>query len=150
VIEYMTSRFGLISIKDEQCIDFPYGLPGFDQHRKFALLDSVQPPYYWLQSLNNPDIAFVLVDPFLIREDYNPDIRDEDLDILKIKNFENVLAMAIVTIRENPEETSVNLQGPVLINKDIRSGMQCIAGNSIWHVRHRLIEEMKKGRSGAC
>ena len=127
-----SKAFGIIEVDDRQELYFPYGLLGFENLKKYVLLDSSQPPFYWLQSLDVREIAFVLINPYLFRSDYKPKISGEDYSVVDLEkgDQENRLVFAIVTIPEKSEDMTANLQGPIIINKHNRQGMQCISNNT--------------------
>ena len=75
-MEIETKAMGRVSIVERQIIDIPYGFYGFEQFKKFALIDAPQKPFIWVQSTEKKDLAFLAIDPFLFREDYEIDIDD--------------------------------------------------------------------------
>ncbi|MFQ3621537.1 MAG: flagellar assembly protein FliW [Spirochaetales bacterium] len=137
-----TKAYGPLDIDERQVITFPLGLIGFEQFKTFALLDATQKPFYWLQSLDIPDIAFVLINPLLFRPDYTPDVPEEDLEELQLEKPEDLLLFAIVTIPENQTRMTANLQGPILINRKKKMGRQSISLNPNWRVKHVILEEL--------
>ena len=144
-----TKAYGDMEISDRQRIIFPRGIFGFEELREFALLDSAQPPFYWLQSLQRVEIAFVLIDPRFFRPDYAPDVDPPELEEIEIKTPEDMLLFAIVTIPEDSSRMTANLQGPLLINRRTSVGRQSISTNPQWGVRHVILEELALARKGA-
>lgn len=142
--------FGAIEVDERQILYFPYGILGFEHLRKFALLDATQPPFYWLQSLEQQEIAFVLIDPAIFRPDYDPDIQKEDQLDIGIKNDQDRLIFSIVTIPGNQEMMTANLQGPIVVNKHTKQSRQCISSDSRWKVKHYVLEELSAIRNEAC
>ena len=137
-----TKPFGAIEVDERQQVSFPQGLLGFENLKSFVLLDAAQPPFYWLQSLNDPEVAFVLIDPVIFKPDYTPDVPAEELEEIGINGGENQLVFAIVTIPEQQERMTANLQGPVIINKQSKIGRQVISRSQRWKVRHYILEEL--------
>lgn len=146
-----TKAYGTVEIDERQRITIPSGLYGFEGLEQFILMDARQRPFYWLQSLDVQEVAFVLIDPKLIRPDYDARIDSTDFEALGIKdsNDERFLQFSIVTIPEDRQEMTANLQGPIIINKESRMGRQCISQNDNWKVRHNILEEMAAGKD-AC
>jgi flagellar assembly factor FliW len=144
-----TKPYGEMEIEERQRIIFPRGIFGFEELREFALLDSAQPPFYWLQSLQRVEIAFVLIDPVFFRPDYTPDVDPAELREIDIKGPEEMLVFAIVTIPEDSSRMTANLQGPLLINRRTSVGRQSISMNPQWGVRHTILEELALSRRGA-
>lgn len=149
-MEVKTKPYGTLEVDDRQHIEFPYGILGFENLHKYVLLDAEQPPFYWLQSAEVQEIAFILINPFLFRPDYEIDVPDEDLIEIGITNPKQALVFSIVTIPENQTKMTANLQGPVIINKDTRQGRQSISTNAKWQVKHPILEELQKAGSGQC
>ncbi|GAB4223672.1 MAG: flagellar assembly protein FliW [Spirochaetales bacterium] len=137
-----TKAYGPLEIDERQVIRFPHGLIGFEQFKIYALLDASQQPFYWLQSLDVPEIAFVLINPLVFRPDYTPDVAEEDLEDLQLDTAEDLLVFSIVTIPENQNRMTANLQGPVLINRRKKIGRQSISLNPNWRVKHVILDEL--------
>ncbi len=147
-----TKPYGLIDIDERQLIRFPGGILGFENLHEYVLLDAIQQPFYWLQSMDVQEISFVLIEPSVFRPDYSPDVAEGDLEEIGISSekAENALIFAIVTIPENYREMTANLQGPVIINKDSHIARQCVSLNTQWKTRHRIIEELSQVRNNVC
>lgn len=134
--------YGEIEISDRQVISFPVGIFGFEELHEYALLDTGQPPFYWLQSLENTEIAFITMNPYVLRPDYVLDVPDEDLEAIEYDSEEDLLVFAIVTIPEDQTKMSANLQGPVIINRVRQLGRQAISLNQSWRTKHYIVEEL--------
>lgn len=147
-----TKAYGAIDIDEKQIIHFPNGLFGFETLKEFALLDAEQKPFFWLQSLEVEQIAFILINPMIFRPDYNPSLVTDELQEIGIsgEDDENSLLFAIVTIPADQNQMTANLQGPVVINRDNRWGRQFISTSPDWKVRHNIMEEMAEQRNNSC
>ena len=148
-MKVLTKAYGEMEIAEAQRILFPRGLFGFEDLRDFALLDAVQQPFYWLQSLERVEVAFVLIDPLFFRPDYTPDVDAGELEDIGAARAEDRLVFAIVTIPENSSLMTANLQGPVILNRRTREGRQSISSNPRWGVRHVILDELSRSRQGA-
>ena len=137
-----TKPYGEIDVDERQMIYFPFGILGFENLKNYVLIDAKQQPFYWLQSLDVLEIAFVLINPFLFRPDYSIDVPDEELDEIQIESEKDILVFAIVTIPENQSKMTANLQGPIIINKKLKQGRQAISTNRKWGIRHTILEEL--------
>lgn len=135
---------GTVEITDRQVIDFPVGLLGFRQLHRYALLDAVQAGFYWLQSLDDPEIAFIMLNPYELRPDYVLDVPDEDLAAIGYEDDTDVLVFAIVTIPEDESLISANLQGPIIVNRASQVGCQSISLDSRWRTKHLILEELAR------
>ena len=105
-------------------------------------MDAKQQPFYWLQSLDVPEIAFVLINPFVFRPDYSIDVPPEEMEDIELQTSEDTLVFAIVTIPENQSKMTANLQGPIIINRQNKLGRQAISSNQKWKTRHPILEEL--------
>jgi len=146
----LTRPYGEIEIDDRQRVRMPWGVLGFEDLRDWALLDASEPPFYWLQSLERTEVAFVLIDPLLFRPDYDPGADPAELAGLDLGSAEDQLVFAIVTVPEDTRRMSANLQGPLVVNRRTRVGRQVVSGDPRWGVRHLIAEELAEGRRNAA
>ena len=134
----LESDLETVPVKTENVIHMPAGLLGFENVKRFVLLTSPEEaPFSWLQAVGDPNLAFLVVSPFEAVPDYQPDLSDEDAKYLGLKNPEDALIYNIVTLRQG--EATMNLKGPIVINKFTLRGKQVVLQNaSAWSVRHPL------------
>ena len=135
-----TAHFGKIEINKEDFIYFPEGIPGFENSKKYALIgnDSGEAVFFWLQSVDVPELCFVVTDPFMVYDGYGVDVDDEDVELLKITDTNKVLSLTIVIIPEDINEIRVNLKAPILINMEKKLGKQIIQKNDNLPIRYYL------------
>ena len=138
-MQIQTTRFGAVDIDESRTIEFPAGLLGFSSYRKFALL---QPDdngvFFWLQSTESADLAFVVTDPALWIPDFQVNIRKEQMDELGLREVSEAQVLVIVNKREH--SLTANLQGPLVINSANRSAMQLVLAEKKWSTRHELVK----------
>ncbi len=146
-MEIETKAMGRVSIVERQIIDIPNGFYGFEQFKKFALIDAPQKPFIWVQSTEKKDLAFLAIDPFLFREDYEIDIDDGLLGPLSIASPSDVLVFALITVPTDGSPITANLQGPLIINRENNRAMQAILTDPRWKTKHDLVAEtaVKRG-----
>lgn len=137
-----TKAYGLIDVDERQKIVFSQGLFGFEKLHDFLLLDAERQPFYWLQSMDVEQVAFVLVSPFLFRPDYEIDISNDELAGIGITSPEKALIFSIVTIPADGTPMTANLQGPLVINRDTRTGKQAVLADNRWKTRHDIMAEL--------
>lgn len=138
-MKIQTRDFGEISVCQEDTINFINGIYGFDDYKKYIILkDSPEDDIMFLQSLDNMDLSFVLIDPYAIFADYNPVLNSDDLHDL-ISNSETELKfLAITIIKENIKDSVVNLKSPIAINPNSRIAKQVILQNS-YPLRYNIV-----------
>jgi flagellar assembly factor FliW len=141
-----TKPYGEIEVDEKQKLAFPEGIIGFEGISDYFLIDSKEGPFYWLQSAQYAELAFLLINPRLFLDDYKLQVRSEDIQLLRPEADGDLLDFAIVTVPEDPEKISANLMGPVIINRKTRVGMQVISENDGYDVKHFILDEMKKRR----
>ena len=141
-----TKAYGLIDVNETQKIVFPQGLLGFETFRDYVLLDAERQPFYWLQSLDVEQIAFVLINPFLFRPDYEMNIDNEELLPIGITDPGKALIFSIVTILSDGSPMTANLQGPLVINRDNKHGIQAVLTDSRWKTKHDILAELSAAR----
>ena len=140
-VTIQSKPYGEVTVQEQQLLHFPAGLFGFERMQHYALLDSTAPPFFWLQSLEEANLAFVLVNPYLVVPDYVLDISPQDLVEIGGPAEDDLLVFAVVTIAREEGRVSCNLQGPVIINRRDRLGRQAISLDSRWSIRHSLLEK---------
>jgi len=144
-----TTRFGRIEVDEEAVITFLQGLFGFEERRRFVVLClDEKSPFRWLQSLEDPSLAFVVIEPRHFMPDYAPTISDADVEALGLEADTPYLTFVIVTIPPGkPEEMTANLMGPIIINAATRIAHQVIVEDEDYTTKHSILEEMKKTQS---
>ncbi len=141
-----TKPFGEIEVDPSQELTFQNGLFGFENNKKFYLLENPKSPFVWLQSSEDPSLAFIMIHPLQFKADYQLNIAKNDLKDIGIEEknkTKELLDFVIVTIPENPSEMTANLQGPVIININKKLGKQAITLNENHPVKCLMLDEMK-------
>lgn len=136
-----TQRFGDISIPDGKIITMPKPVLGFEHLKRYCIVERDDcEPFLWYQSIDDPGVAFMIVNPLVFCADYRIEVNPRELDELKIGDVREVETYAIVTVPVNPADISINLQGPLIINTRTRLAKQLVLVNSSYRVRHLLSE----------
>ncbi len=145
----LTTRFGTIEIDEELVITLAEGVIGFEACRQFIVIHSDdETAFRWLQSLDEPAVAFPVVEPCDFRPDYAPTISDSDAALLGLNAATPTLVFAIVTIpKNNPRGLTANLLGPLIINALTRQGKQVIVQDDEFTTRHLIVDELKRTAS---
>lgn len=146
-----TIRFGTLSVDDDKIILFPKGLPGFEDERRFFLIDHAgSSRIKWLHSADNPGLALVVADPFGLFEEYRPDVPDEIARDLGIADPDGALVLTVLTVRAGqhegePPTISANLLAPIVISKERRTGAQVVLRSGEYGVRHQVRLRLGEG-----
>ncbi len=143
-MEVTTKANGVVEVSEKQIVNFPEGILGFEDFHKFALINSEYEPFIWLQSLDEKNLAFLLIDPFLISSEYEADIDDESLRKINVTSPEDIVVMTIVTIPSDGSDITANFLGPLVINRKNNQCMQVILSDGRWNTKFNIIEALKK------
>lgn len=147
-MEVRTTRFGTVEVADDRVIDFPRGLLGFSQRRKYCLLQPNDDAcFFWLQSVDDAGLAFVVTDPSLFVPDYSVPIRSEQMESLSLERLED--AQVFVIVNKVGEALTGNLQGPLVVNTINRVGEQLVLAEKRWTTRHQLMSIAKPVQASA-
>ncbi|MEC1178889.1 flagellar assembly protein FliW [Metasolibacillus meyeri] len=135
-----TKFLGEVEIKEQDILTFEKGLPGFPSVQKFVLLPlDADLPLVVLQSIEQQELGFVLAYPFAFKKDYAFNIEEEERIDLQIEQEEDVIAYAILTLKESFQESTMNLLAPIVINTKKKLGKQIVLQDSIrYPLRHPI------------
>ncbi|HHN78346.1 MAG TPA: flagellar assembly protein FliW [Phycisphaerales bacterium] len=148
-MEVRTTRFGVIEIAEDRVITFASGVLGFPEHRRYCLLQPGDDAcFFWLQSLDDEALAFVVTDPTLFVQDYSVPIRAEQMTALGLKSLED--AQVFVIVNKIDDQLTGNLQGPLVINTIDRVGEQLVLAEKRWTTRHPLIKVGGRAKSATA
>ena len=122
-----------------EAVRMPNGMLGFEAIKDYVLTANPdEHPFAWLRVRDNSTLAFVVIDPFIAMPDYQPDIPQADVEFLKLNQADDAQLLGIVTIH-NAQRATVNLKGPVVINRHTRVAKQVIIANAAaYSVAHPL------------
>ena len=147
-----TTRFGRLSVEDERIISFPGGLLGFPDHTRFALIQTGEENYFfWLQSVDEPNLAFVVADPGIFFKGYEVPLRDEtrqDLGLGAPAEDETqtlttltagTFLQVFVICNKVDDWLTGNLLGPLVVNAQNRLGQQVVLTEKKWTTRQPLM-----------
>lgn len=143
-VKFETTRLGPIEVHEEKVITFDDGLYGFESCRRFVILDLPKSSGHlrWMQSVDDPDLGFVLIDPSVFRPDYSPEADEDSLRVVGLGSVSEGVVMAICSVPEDPRQMTANLQAPLVFNPVGCSGKQLVLADPRWGLRHNVLEEM--------
>lgn len=140
-----TTRFGEIEISAEDIVDFAEGLLGFSQHRRFVILDDPNDEIFaWLQSCENPDIAFPILEPELFAPNYAVELSKSDLEALQLADQKSGKFFNIITIPADPTLMTANMKAPVIINIEKRLARQCVLQDNNLAIREPIFTKLQQ------
>ncbi len=148
-MKFRTTRFGELELPDSDAITLPQGILGFPESSRFVLLehDAEGTPFKWLQAIEDPSLAFVVMDPHLLVSGYEVCFDEEATREMGAEKFddENFAMMVIVNIpRDNPIHMTANLRAPIVVRLDTRVGQQIVLSNEEYPIQHRIFQEVEE------
>lgn len=138
-----TTKFGEISIDENLIFDFKEPIIGYDNLKQYVLVEhSDNSAFKWLQSIEDPDLAFPVTSPAFFDIDYQFEIPTEKAEKIDLNSVESLISLNIVTIPStNPRKATINLLAPIIINAANKKGMQIILSNSNYPVKYSLFKD---------
>ncbi len=141
-MKVQTTRFGTIDVQEEQVLTLVEGMLGFSECNRYVLMDDeIGEPFMWMQSLDIPSLAFVVIDPAAILPSYHFSVKKEQIKALETDNVDDLQVYVIVTMAANILDVTVNLQGPLVLNKKKRVGQQIVLNDPNFSTRHPLFTD---------
>jgi flagellar assembly factor FliW len=138
-VNITTLQFGEITIDEKEIFVFPQGLPGFEGHPSYIFLQpEPESPFVLMQSVEDPDIAMVLTNPFVFYPDYDFELSEGILKEMEIESAEEIAVWSTVSVRGGAKEATLNLLAPIIVNVKNRRGKQVILHGSSYNTKHKL------------
>lgn len=136
-----TTRFGTLEVDESTLISMPGGMLGFEDCKRFLLLQHrAGSNFRWLQSVEEPAVAFVVVDPVTHFANYEVELSDRDVERLHLMDAEDASVVVILTISSGGRDISANLAAPMIINFRERIAAQVVLQSERYSTQHSLVE----------
>lgn len=149
-MKVQTTRFGTIEVEEEEIIALTEGMLGFSDCSRFVMMDDeIGEPFKWMQSLDIPSLAFVVIDPAIILPSYHFSVKKEQIKTLETGKVEDLKVYVIVTMSPDILDVTVNLQGPLVVNQDKRIGLQLVLNDPNFNTRHPLFTDQPESETEA-
>ena len=147
-----TKYFGEIEYEEGELIQFPNGLPGFEEEHAFLLLpfNGSNSSMFSLQSATTPSLAFVAMDPFLLDPNYEPVLSAADLRQCGVEGWQDLSYCVLCVVKEPASESTVNMKCPIALHLEERKAYQVIMETDDYGMRHPLVEFQQKWETSTC
>ena len=145
-MEINTELFGKIQIDEDAIIDFETGLPGFTEAKRFTLVEDKEHltgVFCCLQSVDDPALAFTLLDIFSVMPEYNPLVDKREISDIGEYEKEDLDIYNILCMADNIVDVTVNLKAPIVVNVKTKKGKQVIVDNEEYSIKYRIFEKLK-------
>ncbi|MDO9083045.1 MAG: flagellar assembly protein FliW [Humidesulfovibrio sp.] len=139
------TKLGEREIARDSIIYFPHGLIGLDDKREFVLIQVREnSPFLLLQCITDPGLGLLVADPYPFLPDYNVKLEQPEKKILRVQSIRQIAVLVTVTIpKDHPEETTLNLSGPIILNTKARLGLQAPQVDAKHSTHYRLVEAQR-------
>ncbi|MCM1497403.1 MAG: flagellar assembly protein FliW [Clostridium sp.] len=148
-----TKFFGEVELDDDKILEFPHGIIGFEELRKFAIIydekNEGATTISWLQSLEEQSLALPVIDPLAVTTDYTPMIEDELLAPLGNPADEDLLFLLALTVPSDMTKVTANMKAPIIVNTTTKKGVQLIVENEDYPVRFNVYESVQRMKEKA-
>ncbi len=144
-----TRIFGEVEIEDSKIINFPHGIIGFPDLKRFTLLydnEKGDASIKWLQSIEEPGFAMPVIDPLVVCPDYNPQVETEQIKDIGDLDEDELLVLVTVTVPHDLTKMTVNLKGPFIINVKELKACQTIIDNDEYQVKFPIYDILQKNK----
>ncbi|MBU1229161.1 MAG: flagellar assembly protein FliW [Proteobacteria bacterium] len=139
------TKLGEREIARDSILYFPHGLIGLDDKREFVLIQVREnSPFLLLQCVTDPGLGLLVADPYPFLPDYNVKLEQPEKKLLRVENIRQMAVLVTVTIpKDRPEETTLNLSGPIILNTKARLGLQAPQVDAKHPTHYRLVEAQR-------
>jgi flagellar assembly factor FliW len=139
-----TGRFGQLTVGNDEIIRIPHGIMGFPESTEFCLVDpGDETLILWLQSLQNPEIAFPMLEPKIFRPEYAARLSAAELRELKLENINQSAVFSILTIPGDVTQMTANLKAPLVINLKEQIARQVVLQENEYTIKQLMFKELK-------
>jgi len=137
-----TTRFGEVEISEDSILHMPEGMLGFESCKRYVLLqDRPETPYKWLQAVDDPALAFIVINPLDFFPDYNIDLAEEDAESIGLCDPAHAALMTTVTVDGKQGRVTTSLLGPIVINSDNLHAKQVVLQDERYGTKHMVAEK---------
>lgn len=141
-VDFDSTRFGRVSVNEDEIITLPLGMIGFPDHQRFALVkQSADSVFVWLHSVDDPSLAFPIAIPWMFYSNYEIDIPDADVEGIGVQSAEQLTVYCVVNIGADVKGATINLFAPLTINSETRVGRQVLNGLPGYSTKEPLFPE---------
>jgi len=138
-----TRLFGEIKVNDKEVIHFTKPILGFDDCRQYLLVENESMfPTFWLQSINDPNLAFPVISPFSVDENYSINLQALDLDDIRLKSIDDALVLTLMVVPQTLSSIRTNLRAPIIYNPEKKVAKQLILYDEKYPIHFYIIDNV--------
>ncbi|MEZ5359434.1 MAG: flagellar assembly protein FliW [Candidatus Zixiibacteriota bacterium] len=146
-MKVITAKFGELEVSEDVIIHMTKPVLGFEELTKYVIIETDDfDPFKWFQSIEDPNVSFVIVNPLLFFPDYTIEVNPKEIEEMRVDDVEDISTYAIVTLPADYTKMTANLQGPLLVNTATRLAKQLVLVNSRYKIKHRIFNTETEGQ----
>lgn len=127
-MKILSKHFGEIEIEEEHIVTFEKGIIGFEEYKRYVFIEFEKDSFiYWMQSIQNPDLCFLVANPYVIKSDYILDVYEDDLKYIDMEKEEDLMVFVILNVNLENHTITANLLGPIIVNTKNNKGVQAVS-----------------------
>ncbi len=139
-----TPRFGRIDIAEDEIITMPQGMIGFVSLRRYCLFDPADDMLItWLQSIDDPRIAFPVLEPSVFYQNYRVQLSPHELRDLNLGSLQSAAVLCVITIPDDTSQMTANMKAPIVVNVESRCARQVVLQDNAYAIRHPMFRELR-------
>ncbi len=139
-----TTRFGELEVNEDLIIKMTKPILGFENLTHYIIVETEDYlPFKWYQSIDDPDTAFVIINPLYFFHDYVVEVNPKEIEELKLKDENDIVTYVIVAIPHDYTKMTANLQGPLLINSKTKLAKQHVLVNTNYQIKHKIFDNIE-------
>lgn len=140
-MKIQTKFYGEVEAETTQCIEFVKPLLGFENQTQFAVLPALEglSPFSMMQSLEDINLAFYVIDPWVVDVDYEFELTPEQIEKLEVSTSEDLKVLTLVTIDRDIEKMTTSLVAPIIVNMKNQKAMQIVLHQSAYTTKHLIL-----------
>ncbi len=136
-----TRCFGEVKIKKEEIISFTQPILGYDEYKQYILMKNESIfPTFWLQSVENPELAFPVVSPFIIDENYSINLNVYDFEDINLKEFNNAIILTLLVVPQDLSLIRTNLRAPIIYNPIEKLAKQIVLKEEKYPIHFHIMD----------
>lgn len=142
IVTYRYGRAERVEVDASEVFEFRPGLAGFERLARYAMIPENDSPVEWLQSLEEPAVAFATIEPFLFYPEYSFELSDRDCEDLGLHTPQTAIVRCLLTLSTSVEEITANLLAPVVLNRETRKARQIVLPDSNLSMRFPIFQTL--------
>lgn len=143
-MKILSKHFGEIEIEEDHIVTFDKGIIAFEEYKRYVFIEFEKDSFiYWMQSIQNPDLCFLVANPYAFKPDYVLDVYEDDLKSIGMEKEEDLMVFVILNVNLENRTITANLLGPIIVNTKNNKGVQAVSRLSDYPTDYIITSNVK-------